>query len=124
MNMNKQAIESVGGSVTTAVAAAILVSVLAVMPAQAAARAKAPVATAPQSATTNINFHNIPVRSALQLIAEEGHFNLVVPDSVQGTITLHLRDVTWQEALDVVLRLKGLRMRVEGGATTVAASGG
>jgi type II secretory pathway component HofQ len=71
-------------------------------------------------ATTNINFEHIPVRSALQLIAEQGHFNLVVSDSVKGDITLHLRGVTWEQALDVVLRMKGLGKRVDGaGAVTV-----
>jgi type IV pilus assembly protein PilQ len=88
-------------------------------PAQAAMHSQAPYLPAPRTATTTIHFDKIPVRSALQLIAEEGRFNLVVPDSVTGTISLHLRNVTWEEALDVVLRLKGLRQRVEGDAVTV-----
>jgi hypothetical protein len=75
-------------------------------------------------ATTSFHFDHIPVRSALQLIAEEGRFNLVVPDSVQGTITLRLDDVTWEQALEVVMRLKGLRARVDSGAGTVTVSGG
>ena len=74
----------------------------------------------PREATTNINFDHIPVRSALQLIAEQGHFNLIVSDSVKGDISLRLRGVTWEQALDVVLRLKGLDKRVDGaGAVTV-----
>jgi type IV pilus assembly protein PilQ len=76
-------------------------------------------ATPARNATTSLHFHKIPVRSALQLIAEEGHFNLVVPDSVQGTITLRLRDVTWEEALDVVLRLKGLQRHVDSATRSV-----
>lgn len=73
--------------------------------------------------TTTIRFTNMPVRSALQLIAEEGHFNLVVPDTVDGTVSLKLVNVTWEQALDVVLRLKGLRMRVQGNTRSVTASG-
>jgi type IV pilus assembly protein PilQ len=76
-----------------------------------------------RAGTTTIRFSNIPVRSALQLIAEEGHFNLVVSDSVQGTVSLHLVDVTWEQALDIVLRLKGLRMRIDGNTRSVSAAG-
>jgi type II secretory pathway component HofQ len=65
------------------------------------------------------DFNDIPVRSALQLLAEEGQFNLVVSDSVTGTITLHLEDVTVEQALAVVLRMKGLGMRVEGNTRAV-----
>ena len=68
---------------------------------------------------TRYHFDNIPVRSALQLLAEEGGFNLVVPDSVTGTISLHLDDVTWEQALAVVLRLKGLDLRVLGNSRVV-----
>jgi type IV pilus assembly protein PilQ len=88
------------------------------IPAQAA---KQDVA-APRAATTSFHFSNIPVRSALQLLAEEGDFNLVVSDSVTGNITLHLEDVTWEQALEVVLRLKGLEMRVDGGSRSVGHS--
>lgn len=84
----------------------------------AATPAKARHVAAPRAATTSFNFSNMPVRSALQVLAEEGGFNLVVSDSVQGTITLHLDDVTWQEAFDIVLRLKGLQQRVD--ATTLS----
>ena len=90
-------------------------------PAKAAAPAKHRVIPAARPGTTSFNFDNIPVRSALQLIAEEGHFNLVVSDSVQGNISLRLNDVTWEQALDLVLRIKGLQQRVEGDTRTVAA---
>jgi type II secretory pathway component HofQ len=73
---------------------------------------------------TNFHFDNIPVRSALKLIAEEGGFNLVVSDSVQGNISLRLNDVTWQQALDMVLRIKGLHESVQGRTHTVAGAGG
>lgn len=105
------------------VVAVILVTVAAAIPAHAAGRSRVPPAMAPKAATTSFNFRNIPVRSALQLIAEEGHFNLVVSDSVQGTISLRLVDVTWAEALDVVLRLKGLQQRVDGNTRSVTAAG-
>ena len=72
--------------------------------------------------TTTFNFSNIPVRSALQLIAEQGHFNLVVSDSVQGTVSLHLVNVTWEQALDIVLRLKGLHQRIDGNTRSVSAA--
>ena len=86
-----------------------------------AAPAHAAIAT--RTATTNIHFHNLPVRSALQLIAEEGHFNLILSDSVQGNISLRLVDVTWEQALDVVLRLKGLQQHVDSDTLSVTAAG-
>ena len=70
-------------------------------------------------ARTSFHFDNIPVRSALQLIAEEGGFNLIVSDSVSGNISLRLNDVTWQQALDLVLRIKGLQQHVEGSTRSV-----
>lgn len=92
-------------------------------PAHAAAPRDPPAVAAPRAKTTTFDFRNIPVRSALQLIAEEGDFNLVVSDSVQGTITLRLVDVTWDQALDVVLQLKGLRKHVDG-ADSLTVTGG
>ena len=104
------------------VGAAFVVGVLAAAPAQAEARTRHKLASRP--ATTSFHFDNIPVRSALQLIAEEGGFNLIVSDSVQGNISLRLNDVTWQQALDLVLRIKGLRQHVDGATRTVASAGG
>lgn len=68
---------------------------------------------------THFHFDNLPVRSALQLLAEDGGFNLVVSDAVAGTITLRLDDVTWEQALAVVLRMKGLGLRVLGDSRVV-----
>lgn len=76
-------------------------------------------ATAAPAARTRYHFDDIPVRSALQLLAEEGNVNLVVSDTVGGSISLHLEDVTWEQALAVVLRLKGLEMRVLGNSRVV-----
>jgi type IV pilus assembly protein PilQ len=77
----------------------------------------------PASKKTSFTFNNIPVRSALQLLAEEGHFNLVVSDSVQGNISVRLNDVTWQQALEIVLRLKGLHQQIDGQTRTVGTAG-
>ena len=88
--------------------------------AYAGGNARGGVSFQTHGARTTIRFANIPVRSALQLIAEEGGFNLVVSDSVQGTVSLRLVDVTWEQALYIVLRLKGLRMHVEGSTRTIA----
>lgn len=68
---------------------------------------------------TRYHFNDIPVRSALQVLAEEGNVNLVVSDAVTGNVSLHLEDVTWEQALTVVLRLKGLDMRVLGESRVV-----
>ena len=120
--MDKRMGKFLGGSVCAFAVAVVLVA--AAMPAQATARSKAPRPAAPRAATTTFDFSNIPVRSALQLIAEEGRFGLVVSDSVQGTISLHLAGVTWEQALDIVLRLKGLEQRVTGNTRSVTAAGG
>jgi type IV pilus assembly protein PilQ len=84
----------------------------------------ASTANAASGETKTFDFRNIPVRSALQLIAEEGGLNLVVSDSVTGNITLHLEDVTWEQALEVVLRMKGLGMRVDGDTRAVSTGRG
>lgn len=99
-------------------------SMVASAPAQAASRSKGGTTAAPRNATTSYHFNNIPVRSALQLLAEEGRFNLVVSDSVQGNISLRLNDVTWEQALAMVLRIKGLQQRVDGQTRSVMTAGG
>ena len=103
---------------------AIVVASLLGMPLAATATPPAEAPRASRAATTTFNFQDIPVRSALQLIAEEGGFNLVVSDSVQGNITLRLTDVTWEQALEIVMRMKGLQHRVDGGASTLTVTGG
>ena len=97
---------------------------LAAAPPQATARLKKAPDTVQRGAKTSFNFDNIPVRSALQLIAEEGHFNLVVSDSVQGNISLRLNDVTWEQALELVLRIKGLQQSIDGNSRAVTVAGG
>ena len=105
-----------------AVSGVIAVAAIA-LPGLARAQTDGPSASATRGAKTTFRFENIPVRSALQFLAEEGQFNLVVSDSVQGTISLHLTDVTWEQALDVVLKLKGLEQQIDGGTRTVVGGG-
>jgi len=66
------------------------------------------------------NFQDIPVRSALQLLADISGLNLVASDSVGGSVTLRLVNVPWDQALDVVLRAKGLDKRRSGNVVWIA----
>lgn len=66
------------------------------------------------------NFQDVPVRTVLQLIAEESNLNIVASDTVQGNVTLRLVNVPWDQALDIVLRAKGLDKRREEGVVWVA----
>jgi len=68
----------------------------------------------------SLNFQDIEVRSVLQLLADFTNKNIVVSDSVQGNITLRLKDVPWDQALDIVLESKGLAMRNNGNVIWVA----
>ena len=56
----------------------------------------------------SLNFQDIKVRAALQLLAEFGEFNLIVDDKVQGNLSLHLTDIPWEQALDIILQSKDL----------------
>ncbi len=60
------------------------------------------------------NFQDVPVRPVLQLIAEESNLNVVAADSVGGNVTLRLVNVPWDQALEIVLRAKGLDKRRDG----------
>ena len=68
----------------------------------------------------SLNFQNIDVRSVLQIIAEFTSINLIVSDSVTGSITLRLDNVPWDLALETVLRSKGLDRRLQGNILMVA----
>lgn len=70
----------------------------------------------------SLNFQSIPVRTVLQIIADYNDFNLVTSDSVEGDITLRLDDVPWDQALDLILKTKGLDKRIEGNILMVAPS--
>jgi len=67
-----------------------------------------------------LNFQDIETRAVLQLLADTSGQNIVVSDSVQGNVTLRLQNVPWDQALDIVLRTKGLDKRREGNVIIVA----
>lgn len=66
------------------------------------------------------NFQDVPVRTVLQLIAEESNLNIVASDTVQGNVTLRLINVPWDQALDIVLQAKALDKRRSGNVVWVA----
>ncbi len=70
----------------------------------------------------SLNFQNIEVRAVLQLIADFTGKNLVASDTVSGNLTLRLKNVPWDQALDIILRAKGLAKREQGNVIMVAPS--
>jgi len=68
----------------------------------------------------SLNFQNIEVRAVLQLIADFTGINMVTSDSVEGTLTLRLKNVPWDQALDMILKTKGLDQRREGNVMMIA----
>lgn len=68
----------------------------------------------------SLNFQDIDVRSVLQLIADFTDLNLVASDTVQGNITLRLQNVPWDQALDLVLKTRGLDKRQVGNVLLIA----
>ncbi|MFM9880565.1 MAG: type IV pilus secretin PilQ [Burkholderiaceae bacterium] len=68
----------------------------------------------------SLSFQNIEVRSLLQVIADFTNFNIVTSDTVSGAVTLRLKDVPWDQALDIILQSKGLGMRKNGNVITIA----
>lgn len=68
----------------------------------------------------SLNFQSIDVRSLLQVIADFTNFNIVTSESVTGNLTLRLKDVPWDQALDIILQAKGLGMRKVGNVIRVA----
>lgn len=68
----------------------------------------------------SLNFQNIEVRSLLQVIADFTNFNVVTSDSVAGNVTLRLKDVPWDQALDIILQAKGLGMKKNGNVLQIA----
>lgn len=73
-----------------------------------------------QGQPISLNFQDIPIRTVLQIIADHNGFNLVTSDSVSGNVTLRLDGIPWDQALDIVLRVKGLDRRMEGNILMVA----
>ena len=70
----------------------------------------------------SLNFQSIDVRAVLQLIADFTNLNLVTSDSVKGSLTLRLKNVPWDQALDIILKTKGLGMRKTGNVLLIAPS--
>lgn len=68
----------------------------------------------------SFNFQNVEVRAALQAIADISGLNIITSDSVAGNLTLRLKEVPWDQALDVVLQAKGLDMRKNGSVLWIA----
>ncbi|HET7656113.1 MAG TPA: type IV pilus secretin PilQ family protein [Luteimonas sp.] len=106
-----------------------IVEVMPAQPRQAVARADGGQTVAVPSATVQrtytgrpvtFNFQDVPVRTVLQLIADEEDINLVASDSVTGNVTLRLVNVPWDQALDIVLRAKGLDKRRNGNVVWIA----
>lgn len=73
-----------------------------------------------QGEKLSLNFQNVDVRRLLQVIGEFTGMNMVVSDSVGGSITLILKDVPWDQALDIILQQKGLDMRKNGNVILIA----
>ena len=71
----------------------------------------------------SLNFQDIEIRSVLQLLADFTDLNIVVSDSVDGKLTLRLKNVPWDQALDIILRTKGLDKRESGNVVMVAPAG-
>ncbi len=68
----------------------------------------------------SLNFQNIEVRALLQVIADFTNFNVVTSDTVTGSLTLRLKDVPWDQALDIILQAKGLGIRKAGNVLWIA----
>jgi type IV pilus assembly protein PilQ len=68
----------------------------------------------------SLNFQNIEVRALLQVIADFTNFNVVTSDTVAGTVTLRLKDVPWDQALDIILQSRGLGVRKNGNVLWIA----
>lgn len=73
-----------------------------------------------QGERLSLNFQSVDVRSLLQVIADFTNLNIITSDSVSGSITLRLKDVPWDQALDIILQSKGLDMRKNGNVLIVA----
>ncbi|WP_249419258.1 type IV pilus secretin PilQ [Hydrogenophilus thiooxidans] len=73
-----------------------------------------------QGERLTLDFQNVEVRALLQVLADFSGFNIIASDTVQGTITLRLKDVPWDQALDIILQAKGLDKRQNGAIIWVA----
>jgi len=72
--------------------------------------------------TVSLNFQDISVRKALQILADFKKVNMIMSDSVQGNISLHLEDIVWQDALALILTTQGLDQRQIGNVLLIASA--
>lgn len=75
-----------------------------------------------QGAPISLDFQDVPVRQVLQIIAQVNGFNLVTTDTVTGNVTISLSGVPWDQALEMILKIKGLDKRMEGNILLIAPS--
>lgn len=68
----------------------------------------------------SLDFQDVPVRQVLQIISQVNGFNLVTTDTVTGNVTISLSGVPWDQALDMILKIKGLDKRLEGNILLIA----
>src|SRR5206468_12866362 len=68
----------------------------------------------------SLNFQNIDVRAVLQVIADFTGLNIITSDTVSGNLTLRLKDVPWDQALDIIMQAKGLSKRKNGNVVLIA----
>jgi type IV pilus assembly protein PilQ len=73
-----------------------------------------------QGEKLSLNFQNIEVRALLQVIADFTNFNVVTSDTVTGNVTLRLKDVPWDQALDIIMQSKGLGVKKSGNVLWIA----
>src|SRR5262249_42235618 len=69
----------------------------------------------------SLNFQNVEVRAVLQVIADFTGLNIITSDTVTGSLTLRLKDIPWDQALDIIMQTKGLDMRKNGNVVLIAA---
>ena len=67
-----------------------------------------------------MDFQDVEVRTILQILAKESGVNIVASDTVKGTMTLSLKDVPWDQALDLVMQARNLDMRRQGNIINIA----
>jgi type IV pilus assembly protein PilQ len=68
----------------------------------------------------SLNFQNVEVRAVLQVIADFTGLNIITSDTVTGSLTLRLKDIPWDQALDIIMQTKGLDMRKNGNVVLIA----
>ncbi|GAB3013282.1 type IV pilus secretin PilQ [Bowmanella dokdonensis] len=94
--------------------------VVEVEPVRGAVKATAAAQSDFTGAPISLDFQDVPVRQVLQVIAQINGFNLVTTDTVSGNVTINLSNVPWDQALSMILKIKGLDKRMEGNILLVA----